>query len=75
MKTVQPKFLDWKTAKKIADNFSTPCYVYNEASLEKQAKAALAFPNAFGITVRYAMKAASNAAILRLFNKSGLFAT
>ena len=72
MKTAQPKFLDWKTAKIIADKFSTPCYVYDEASLEKQAKAALAFPNAFGITVRYAMKAASNAAVLKLFDKLGL---
>ena len=68
----QPKFPDGKTAKKIAAKFETPCYVYDEASLVKQAKAALAFPNAFGLTVRYAMKAASNAAILKLFDKLGL---
>lgn len=72
MKMEQPKFPDGKTAKKIAAKFETPCYVYDEASLVKQAKAALAFPNAFGLTVRYAMKAASNAAILRLFDKLGL---
>ncbi len=72
MKMEQPKFPDGKTAKKIAAKFETPCYVYDEASLVKQAKAALAFPNAFGLTVRYAMKASSNAAILKLFDKLGL---
>lgn len=72
MKMEQPKFPDGKTAKKIAAKFETPCYVYDEASLVKQAKVALAFPNAFGLTVRYAMKAASNAAILKLFDKLGL---
>ena len=44
MKIEQPKFLDFKTAAKIAGKFSTPCYVYDEASLIAQAKAALAFP-------------------------------
>lgn len=72
MKMEQPKFPDGKTAKKVAAKFETPCYVYDEASLVKQAKAALAFPNAFGLTVRYAMKAASNAAILKLFDSLGL---
>ena len=68
----KPKFLTEKSAKEIARKYGTPCYVYDEASLERQAKAALKFPNAFGMTVRYAMKAASNAAILRLFDKLGL---
>jgi len=31
-----------------------------------QAQAALAFPNAFGLTVRYAMKSSPNAAILKV---------
>lgn len=50
----------------------TPAYVYSAAALEKQARAALAFPNAFGLTVRYAMKASPNAAILKLFTGLGL---
>lgn len=66
------KFLNWKLADKIAKAYKTPCYIYDEASLIKQAKSALAFPNAFGLTVRYAMKAASNAHILKLFDKLGL---
>ena len=65
-------FITLQTARKIAEQFSTPCYVYDEASLAAQAKKALGFPNAFGLTVRFAMKAASNRAILRLFNSLGL---
>jgi len=33
---------------------------------EASARAALAFPNAYGLTVRYAMKASPNAAILQV---------
>lgn len=47
-------------------------YVYSAEALETQAQRALAFPNAFGLTVRYAMKAAPNAAILKLFTTLGL---
>ena len=72
MKMEQKKFLNWQTAKKIADKFSTPCYIYDESALINQAKSALSFPNAFGLTVRYAMKASSNASILKLFHKLGL---
>ena len=66
------RFLTPETAKKIAEKFGTPCYVYSEAALVEQAKNALAFPSAFGITVRYAMKASSNKNILRLFDSLGL---
>ena len=65
-------FLNWQKANEIAKEFGTPCYVYNEQSLIEQAKKALAFPNAFGITVRFAMKAASNKNILKLFYKMGI---
>ncbi len=51
----------------------TPLYVYSAEALERQAHAALAFPNAFGLTVRYAMKAAPNAAILKRFTTLGLY--
>lgn len=72
MNIEKPRFLTKSVAEKIAKKFGTPCYVYDEASLERQAKSALKFPNAFGLTVRYAMKAASNRTILRLFTKLGL---
>lgn len=56
----------------IREHIGTPAYLYDEASLKEAAERALAFPHAFGLTVRYAMKAAPNAAILRLFESMGL---
>ena len=64
----QPKFLDYNTARTVADDFGTPVYVYDMVMLKANAAAVLAFPNAFGLTARYAMKASPNAAILKLFN-------
>jgi diaminopimelate decarboxylase len=68
----QPKFLDYSIARRIADDFGMPVYVYDQETLLANAAAARAFPNAFGLTVRYAMKASPNAAILKLFNAAGL---
>ena len=65
-------FLTPALAQKIAQEQGTPCYVYSQATLEQQGRAMLAFPNAFGLTVRFAMKACPNAAILKLFAKLGL---
>ncbi len=56
----------------VADTFGTPVFVYDEATLTANAQAALAFPNAYGLTVRFAMKALPNAAVLRLFQRQGL---
>ncbi len=66
------KIINAQEVKKVAAEFSTPSYVYSEAALSAQAKAVLNFPNAFGLTARYAMKASSNAAILKLFTDLGL---
>jgi diaminopimelate decarboxylase len=66
------KFLTPELAEKARAEFGTPLYVYDERTLKAQAAKALAFPNAFGLTVRYAMKASSNAAILRIFDRCGL---
>jgi diaminopimelate decarboxylase len=65
-------FLTPAQAAEVRDRFGTPCYVYDRASLDAAAARALAFPNAFGLTVRYAMKANPNAAILRRFLALGL---
>ena len=43
-----------------------------KAHLRKNAQALKAFPHAFGLFPRYAMKAAPTAAILRIFNEEGL---
>jgi diaminopimelate decarboxylase len=56
----------------VRERFGTPCYVYDRAALEAAARAALAFPHAFGFTLRYAMKANSNRAVLRVFRDLGL---
>jgi diaminopimelate decarboxylase len=59
-------------ASEIRERFGTPCFVYDRATLEAAARCALAFPHAFGFTLRYAMKANSSRAILRLFRALGL---
>jgi len=66
------KFLSRTSIERIVAAARTPTYVYDERSLRRQAAAALAFPHAFGLTVRYAMKACPSAAILRLFHSLGL---
>ena len=59
-------------AEEIANEFGTPIFGYNEKILEDRAKEALGFPNAFGLTVRYAMKANPTRHLLRIFDKMGL---
>jgi diaminopimelate decarboxylase len=66
------RFLTPELARRIAREHGTPCYVYDQGALEAQADAMLAFPNAFGLTVRFAMKACPNAALLRIFLAKGL---
>jgi diaminopimelate decarboxylase len=56
----------------VRERFGTPCHVYDEETLETAAQRALAFPHAFGFTLRYAMKANPNPAILGLFRRLGL---
>jgi len=70
-----PESLRFLTAAQVAAvraQFGTPAYVYDQATLRRNAQACLAFPNAFGLTVRFAMKACPNAAILRFFESLGL---
>lgn len=66
------QFLSTESASRIREQFGTPCYVYHEATLRASARTALEFPNAFGLTVRYAMKASPNRNLLRLFHSMGL---
>lgn len=54
------------------DIYATPTFVYDEASLRQSATECLNFPAPFGLTVRYAMKANSNAVILQLFERMGI---
>jgi diaminopimelate decarboxylase len=69
---VETPLLEPELARRIAAEHGTPCYVYSQAWLEMQAARMLAFPHAYGLTVRFAMKACPSAAILRIFKKAGL---
>ena len=66
------RFLTTEGSLKLREEFGTPLYVYDEATLKGQALKALDFPNAYGLTVRFAMKALPNAAVLQLFDTLGL---
>merc|ERR1719486_931871 len=66
------RFLAAEQTRAIRASFGSPAYVYDEATLREQASRALEFPNAYGLTVRFAMKAPPNAAVLQLFDRMGL---
>lgn len=68
----QSVFLTSETAKACVDAAGSPLYAYSINKLEEFADACLAFPNAYGLTVRYAMKACPNSAVLKFFNKKGI---
>lgn len=67
------EFLTSETAKKCIDVAGgSPLYAYSMKKLTENADDCLAFPNAYGLTVRYAMKASPNGSILKLFNSKGI---
>ena len=66
------RFLTSPLVNEVAKDFGTPVYVYDAKLLKEQATKALQFPNAFGLTVRFAMKSSPNAMILKLFDSMGL---
>ena len=68
----QPNFLTRELSHQIQSDFGSPTYVYSESELEARADEFLNFPNAYGLTVRYAMKANSNRNILKLFGSKWL---
>ena len=64
--------LDARQAAAVREQFGTPCYVYLREALEASARAALAFPAPYGLTVRYAMKANPSRGVLEVFRSLGL---
>ena len=66
------RFLSPAQAESIRAEFGTPVFVYDHRSLLRHARNVLRFPNEFGLTARYAMKASPNAALLRVFHGCGL---
>ncbi|HDP35137.1 MAG TPA: diaminopimelate decarboxylase [Candidatus Hydrogenedentes bacterium] len=65
-------FLSPEQAFSIRESFGTPVFVYDQRILEEAAQAALSFPTAWGLTVRFAMKALPTAAVLQVFHRAGL---
>ncbi len=61
-----------EVADEVRRRFGTPCYVYDRAALEASARAALAFPAPYGLTLRYAMKANPSRGVLAIFRDLGL---
>ena len=61
-----------KDIKRAADIFGTPVYIYDESHILKRCLECLNMPNAYGLTVRYAMKANSNRTLLKIICGAGL---
>lgn len=68
----QLRFLNEEQVREVRRRFGSPVFVYDQTSLEQRAKDVLAFPNVYGLTARYAMKALPTSAILKLFTAAGL---
>jgi diaminopimelate decarboxylase len=68
----QLSWLSEEQVRTIQNKFATPAFVYDQKTLEAQAGKALDFPNAHGLTVRYALKACPSTAVIRILNRMGL---
>lgn len=68
----QIPFLSEERAREIQREFGTPVFVYDQKTLQQQARKVLSFPNAFGLIARYAMKACPTAAVVRALTAEGL---
>jgi diaminopimelate decarboxylase len=65
-------FLTEDTVRSAQRDFGTPVFIHDQKSLEHQARLVLDFPNAFGLTARYAMKACPTAAVIKVLTGAGL---
>jgi diaminopimelate decarboxylase len=66
------EFLNDRQVKEISEKFGTPVFVYSRNEIETKCNTALNFPNAFGLDVRYAMKANPNSTILKIMRANGI---
>lgn len=66
------RFLSADDVRAIAQEHGSPVFVYDETTLARRAAEVLSFPNAFGLTARYAMKALPTAAVVRVLTTAGL---
>lgn len=68
----QLNFLTKDAIRHVVKTWGTPVFVYSEKILKAQGEKALLFVAPYGLTVRYAMKANPNRAIIRVFNGMGI---
>lgn len=54
------------------EKVGTPFYLYDEKSITEKCHLVLSMPNAYGINVRYAMKANSNRTLLQIIQNAGI---
>lgn len=65
-------FLTPEEVRHLAEQHGTPLYVYDEATMRRNAEYLTSLPSAFGLAVRYSMKACSNQAVIGIFDRFGL---
>jgi len=65
-------FLTEDRTRSIHREFGTPVFVYDQRVLTHQARSVLSFPNAFGLTARYAVKACPTSAVIKVLADAGL---
>jgi len=64
--------LDSETVVLAAETYGTPVYIYDEALILERCRECTEMPQAYGLIVRYAMKANSNKTLLKLITNAGL---
>ena len=69
------KFIDSKLAKKLLNDYGSPLYVYDEATLRKMAKKVSRFLDGYDIKYKcyYAVKANSNLHLLKILKEEGFY--
>jgi diaminopimelate decarboxylase len=72
MKQFGPTKLNATLIPKIAQQWGTPVYLHDQAYIEDSCEQLLNMPNAYGLHVRYAMKANSDRTVLRVVTNKGL---
>ena len=64
--------IDSNVIKRAAERFGTPFYLYDEKTIVDKCRYLLTMPNAYGLTVRYAMKANSTKALLKIIGNQNI---
>ncbi|HWI40017.1 MAG TPA: diaminopimelate decarboxylase, partial [Verrucomicrobiae bacterium] len=72
MKQFGPTRLEASLIPEVARQWGTPVYLHDQEYIEKSCDELLNMPNAYGLHVRYAMKANSDRTVLRIVTSKGL---